>query len=68
MTKYFVLNENTLGYIDPIGRFDPLAGSVLKGGLDWKNGPISYFSMDDMRPATLQDFEDYRVCAKGHLT
>jgi hypothetical protein len=67
--KYVVMNENTLGYI-----FDTqpktmgvLAGSVIKGGHDWKNGPVPIRDSDSIRPATKADFDVFRVDAKGHI-
>jgi hypothetical protein len=72
--KYIVLNEHTLGYIiegmpAPIGYsyMGILHGSVIKGGHDWKNGPVLIHPSDKVRQATLKDFEDYRVCSKGHI-
>jgi hypothetical protein len=68
---YVVLNENTLGVIhkEQPNVLDVLAGSVLKGGHDPKNG-IVYFSygIDDVRLATIEDFDEYRVSYVGHLT
>lgn len=69
--RYFVLDENTLGYVNlnyP-NLFGVLHGSVLKGGHDWKNGPVWITERDRsrMRDATLEDFEEYRVSPTGHL-
>jgi hypothetical protein len=68
--KHFVLNEHTLGYIydEMPTTFCVLHGSVLKGGHDWKNGPITLApGIDKLRPATKADFDEYRVSWKGHL-
>lgn len=72
MTKpdYYVLNENTLGYVyaEQPNRMGVLAGSVLKGGHDWRNGPVAIMpGIDKLRPATLADFDEYRVSPKGHI-
>lgn len=69
MTRYYVLNEHTLCYTicgspELLG---VLAGSVIRGGHDWKNGPVSAGGSDTLRPATLEDFEAYRVSPKGHI-
>lgn len=69
--SYFVLNENTLGYIDDQTPtiFGVLAGKPQLGGHDWQNGPLSVpIDYPAARPATLVDFEYYRVCANGHLS
>ena len=57
--------ENVLGYvIAPQGPesylIGVLAGSVVRGGPDWKNGPITV-NAEDLRPATPKDFAAYRV-------
>lgn len=69
MTQYVVLNEHTLGYLQwDAHSLDVLAGKVLKGGHDPKNGPCAVLEgFDKLRPATHADFADYRVSAKGHL-
>lgn len=61
-TQYVVMNEHTLGYIqgESPNMMGVLHGSVLKGGHDWKNGPVSTFGTS-LRPATLADFEENRV-------
>lgn len=66
---YHVMNENTLGFILPTqpGYLSVLHGSVLKGGHDWKNGPVPISSLDKLRDATLADFDEYRVSPKGHI-
>jgi hypothetical protein len=65
---HYVLNEHTLCY-SQVGTsfYGVLAGKPQLGGHDWKNGPISVVSTDTLRPATLEDFEFYRVCPKGHI-
>ncbi len=63
-TEYFVINENTLGF--KIGRmFQVLAGSVIRGGHNPINGAIILDPTDKIRPATKQDFADYRLDSKG---
>ena len=69
-TKYIVVNENCLGYTDDLTvpfQMGVLQGSVARGGPDWRNGPVFVTSSDQFRPATLKDFEDYRVSPKGHI-
>lgn len=59
--KYVVMNENTLGYLQTgSSSMGVLRGSVLKGGHDWMNGPVSVEGAS-VRPATKEDFEAYRV-------
>lgn len=61
LVKYVVKDENTLGYLIEGSPFmGVLHGSVLKGGHDWKNGPVSLFGAVT-RPATEDDFKAYRV-------
>lgn len=70
MTEYLVLNEHTLIYRRP--EFGALAGvlqgDIFAGGHDWKNGTCAPLpGIDQLRPATLADFERFRVCPKGHI-
>lgn len=68
MSKYVVKNENTLCYRQEGSELlGVLAGSVIRGGHDWKNGAVSVGPSDTLRPATLEDFDAYRVCPKGHI-
>lgn len=63
MSKYLVVNENTLCYAqEGTVMLGVLTGSVLRGGRDWKNGAIFVAPSDKVRPATEEDFESYRVC------
>jgi hypothetical protein len=66
---YFVKNGNTLGYIyaETPGSFEVLHGSVILGGDDWKNGSVALSPIDKLVPATLADFDKFRVCSKGHI-
>ncbi|GBO89125.1 hypothetical protein [Marinobacter salsuginis] len=67
---YIVMNENALGIVHggAIREMDVLAGLVLKGGPNWKNGPVAFNPrIDRFRQATLADFETFRVSPKGHL-
>jgi hypothetical protein len=67
--KYVVVNENALCYrIDGSIFHGVLAGSVLRGGPDPLAGQISVAPSDAVRPATLADFDQFRVSPKGHLT
>jgi hypothetical protein len=66
VTRYVVLNENTLGYFnDGCSFMGVLAGK--KGGHDPKNGPIAIDGIDAIRAATRSDFDTFRVSATGHL-
>jgi hypothetical protein len=68
MTKYYVLNENTLIYSqEGTTLYGVLAGKIQLGGHDWLNGPISVGRLDVLRAATLEDFEYFRVDPKGHI-
>ncbi len=69
MLKYVVVNENTLGIIraETPNTLEVLFGSVIKGGYDWKNGPVPISPSDDIRPATKSDFDNFRVCSKYHI-
>ena len=66
--KYYVLNDDTLGYIDPQSPtyFSVLHASILRGATRL-TGPFMLSPLDTMRPASIADFEAYRVCHRGHL-
>ena len=66
---YIVVNESTLCYRQEGTTFvgGVLAGSVLRGGHDWKDGPILLASSDHIRAATEEDFGAFRVATRGHL-
>lgn len=70
--KYTVVNENTLCYdhgvtLVGIPYVGVLAGSIIKGGRHWSDGPILINPSDKVRPATLEDFNTFNVSPKGHL-
>jgi len=67
--SYFVMNENTLGYIfeEQPQNFNILSSKPQKGGHDPMNGYVAIGSTDKLRTATAEDFEYYRVSTKGHL-
>ena len=69
MVRYIVVNENTLAYLHGTESSfaGVLAGSVIRGGHDPKNGVISISPRDAVRPATFADFDAYRVQPPGHL-
>lgn len=69
MVKYFVKNANTLGYIndEQPNMFGVLAGKPQLGGDDWMNGPVPVSPSDKLVPATIADFDFFRVCHKGHI-
>lgn len=58
---YFVENENTLVYLMENGAYGVLAGSVIRGGRNWLDGWFPAACAGKMRPATLADFDAYRV-------
>lgn len=61
----FVYRESLLivGNVDSLF-FDVLAGNM--NGRTWINGPVIP-ARDEMKPATIRDFELFRVCHKGYL-
>ena len=70
---YVVFRENTLGYLFRKGKFiqmGVLASSVIRGGFNPINGPIliQETQMTELREATQDDFKEYRVSSKGHIT
>lgn len=67
--KYVVMGDHTLchriaGLTNTLG---VLAGSVIRGGHNPLYGPVGYNSEAELRNATLEDFEFFRVCPKGHI-
>jgi hypothetical protein len=66
-TLYFVLNNNTLGYVyeTDLSTFWPLAANV--DGYDWKNGAVAVGKHDILKPATISDFDKFRVRHEGHI-
>lgn len=44
-----------------------LASKPQLGGHDWINGPVSVGPADMLRPATLDDFDFFRVDPTGHI-
>ena len=68
LESYVVLNEHTLGIVVSSNIMEVLSGPVLKGGHDPFKGPVFINpETDQLRPATLADFAEYRVCPRGHL-
>lgn len=67
--RYVVMNEHTLGciYAECPDKLCVLHGSFLKGGYDWRNGPVSISPSDTIRDASLQDFREYRVMPPAHI-
>ncbi|STQ90055.1 hypothetical protein EV682_109115 [Iodobacter fluviatilis] len=68
--KYVVKDEHTLGYINDEypGLMGVLFGSRLKGGHDWLNGPVHITSDTQVRSATKEDFETFRVVMPSDFT
>lgn len=67
VAEYLVMNENCLGYAyaEQPHLFNILASAI--GGPHHLSTPIP-MDRPNTRPATLADFERYRVHPKGHLT
>ncbi|QFR55748.1 hypothetical protein JC221_102 [Yersinia phage JC221] len=67
-TKFYVKNENTLGYVfdEQPEYFCILAGKPQLGGDDCMDGYVVIGSGDTLRKATVEDFDYYRVCSKGY--
>jgi hypothetical protein len=72
MTQYLVLDEHTLGYIDPRQPhvFGILHASVLRGSTFDRLAGFTLVQpgIHNLRPATLEDFEAFRVSSAGHLS
>lgn len=70
-TSYFVLDGHTLGYIDDRQPtvFGILHPSILRGSpYDPRVDGFTILPVRcDLRPATLADFESFRVSPKGHV-
>lgn len=69
--RYVVKDNHTLGciYERQPHLMQVLGASVIRGGHDWKNGLVAILpGIDNIRPATLSDFDFFRVSPKGHLT
>lgn len=67
-TQYVVRDENILGYI--VGNFlGILHASVLRGANTCRLQTLTYIPIDKsrVRPATLKDFETFRVHPGGHV-
>jgi hypothetical protein len=63
-TRYVVLNENALGYINDVQPqvVGILASSVFMGGPNPIDGPVAIVpTCDVVRAATADDFEGFRV-------
>lgn len=59
-TTYLVHDDSTLCYAEPGNSLlGVLAGNVH--GKNWRNGPFTPGPNDNVRPATLEDFERFRV-------
>lgn len=67
--KLIVINENTLGYIDPQVpmNYSILHASILRGAtFELWPAPKMIFPEDKIRLASEKDFNDYRVSFKGY--
>ena len=69
LARWVVLNEHTLGVIFNAhpDTLDVVEGSVLRGGHNWKNGPVWLAPTDAVRAATQADFDLFRVQAPPNL-
>lgn len=66
--KLIVVNENTLGYIDPQSHamYSILHASILKGAtFELNPGPKPINTTTEIRLASETDFDDFRVSFKG---
>lgn len=65
-STYFVWCDHTLLYkIEGDLFYGVLSGNVLKGGADPLRGVVSPMA-EDLRPATRDDFDAFRVCSKHY--
>jgi hypothetical protein len=67
--KFIVIEENILAYVNSrLPEFAYiLASSIIKGAsVTWLNGPIC-FKFSKYRPASVKDFETFRVNVEGYL-
>lgn len=69
MVNYFVKDGNTLGYVNSAqpNLFGVFAGKPQLGGHDWINGPVVIDAFCVLVPATLADFDRFRVDPRGHI-
>lgn len=66
--EYFVYEEKDLVYkfVDrPF--YLVLASLILKGSIHRSGDSIHVPNPEALRPATIEDFETFRVCHKGHI-
>lgn len=67
-TAYFVWKEVALTVQhDSSPLHGVLGSSLIKGGPDWRNGPIRP-DPAELRPANVEDFHTFRVSPYGHLS
>lgn len=71
---YYVINEQYLCYWYPDTPYAayPLRANVANGGdpfIPASGGTIPFNAhLDQYREATIADFDQYRICHKGHIT
>jgi hypothetical protein len=71
LIQYVVVDENTLGYIDPAS--PTMVGVLLCSGLKsgssggHHNSPFALLPYYKVRPATQQDFDNFNVSSIGHF-
>lgn len=66
-TKYFVEGGHTLLYSIPGSIFYGILAEMVHRGARGASGTNCMPDPSDLRPATIEDFDDFRVCHKGHL-
>ena len=70
--KFVVINDNIFGYVNPNqpNQAGVLASSIIRGASHtWMDGPYPLpVSGDNVRPATLADFDSFRVSTGGYDT
>lgn len=64
--RVVVHEGSTLCHRTPGGWLGVIAGDLLAGGRDWRDGAFPPAPGDEVRPATAADFERFRVCARGY--
>lgn len=70
MVSYIVVDENKLCYVNSAHPFEAgvLASSTIRGASHHPaNGPIA-LPQRNSRPATLEDFDTFRVSPVGHIS
>ncbi len=68
--RFVVQDENLLGYVHPdlpANSVQILATSIIRGSIfSWMDGNVTGYP-ERQRPATVRDFESFRVCHEGYM-